>query len=188
MPEKIQIQTFSELSPELEIVRKNFGDRNFDIEEAGDPDWAEEIKEWFWKDPDTYVLAYLGDELVGVATFFKKEVEFQGEKLKIAGLGGLTVAKEHRGEGVGRKLIEERLKIAQEWGADIAFLNTDIDKLGGMFAKFGFQPLGRNYSFVGKSGQVHEDDSGMIAPINSRDKFAKVLQSVEVFFIGESNV
>lgn len=188
MPENLKIKTFTELSPELQLVRKSFGDRNFDIDEADDPDWSEEVKEWFWKNPDTHVFAYLGEELVGMATFFKKEVNFQGETLKIAGLGGLTVSKEHRGEGIARKLIEERLKIAEEWGADIAFLNTDIGKLGGMFAKFGFRPLGRNYSFVGKSGQVHEDDSGMIAPVNSRDKFAKVLQSAEVFFIGESNV
>lgn len=85
MPEQIRIQTFSELSPELQIVRKNFGDRNFDIEEAGDPHWAEEIKEWFWKDPDTYVFAYLSDELVGMATFFKKEKVLQSAEVFFIG-------------------------------------------------------------------------------------------------------
>lgn len=188
MPLQLSFQTYQQLTPELSKVRKDFGAQNFTIDEIGDSEWEKQVKEWFWKDPDAYVFAYERDELVGMGTFFKREVDFQGVSLKVAGLGGLTVAKEHRGKGIARQLIEHRLKMAKDWGADIAFLDTDIDKLGGLFSQFGFVPLGKSYSFIGKSGQMHEDDSGMVAPILSKEMFKKVLESKEPLFIGESNL
>lgn len=188
IPQKVKLIIYSTLTPELELLKRKFGSENFTIDEIGDPEWEEEIKEWFWKSPDKYVFAYVDEELVGMASLFLREVPFNGEVIKLAGLGGLTVSKSHRGEGIARKLIEERLRISREWGADIAFLNTDVDKLGGLFSKFGFIPLGKNYSFVGKSGQTHRDDSGMIAPLLSEDIFKSILKSQEQFFVGEGNM
>lgn len=185
---KLQTVNTDSLLPELAQQLKLFGDENFDLDEAGDPEWQEEIKEWFWKQPDLQVLAYADGELAGKASIAWKRVNFNGTEILIAGLGGLTVDKQHRHQGIAKMLITERLLIAKEKGADIAFLNTDINKLGGLFSPFGFVALPVNYSFTGKSGAVIEDDSGMIVPVNSPEVFAQIMQLKAPFYIGESNV
>jgi len=186
--EKVQLKTYSILTNDLKLIKDKFAQENFDIEEVNDPEWEDELKEWYWKEPDSYIFAYINNEIVGIASFFKRKVKFQENLIKMAGFGGLTVAIKHRGKGIAKKLIEERIELAKDWGADIAFLNTDINKLGNLFSKFGFVPLRRNYVFIGKSGQKHEDDSGMIAPILSNEKFREVLNHTEPFFIGDSNL
>jgi N-acetylglutamate synthase-like GNAT family acetyltransferase len=83
--------------------------------------------------PDAYVIVSRGGELVGVAG-----VETYGS----AGLlRSVAVAAGHRGAGVGRALVADRLARAAENGQERVFLLTT--SAAPYFEAFGFSPISR---------------------------------------------
>jgi hypothetical protein len=75
----------------------------------------------------------------------------------------------------------------KEWDCDIAYLCTDIGKTGSLYSRVGFVPLNKPYSFYGRSGKLHEQHNGMIAPLNSRGIFEEVLHAQGMLHIGSGN-
>lgn len=96
---------------------------------------------------------------------------------------------EYRGRGVATEMITQAMRALHEAGCDIAFLGADVDKLhlDKLYGKFGFRRLNRPYFYVGKSGQEYFEEDGMIAPVNSLDKFTEIMESSEKFGIGHGN-
>ncbi|OGK44626.1 hypothetical protein A2956_03875 [Candidatus Roizmanbacteria bacterium RIFCSPLOWO2_01_FULL_37_57] len=71
---------------------------------------------------------------------------------------------------------------------DIAFLDTNIDSfLGKFYKKYGFVPLNRPYTFLGKSRKRYSDTDGMIAQITSKALFTEILTDSKPFDIGFGN-
>ena len=55
-------------------------------------------------------------------------------------LGGVLVAPEHRGRGIGSKLVQEILSRAPSYGVSTLHLQTEqLD--GGLYARLGWQPV-----------------------------------------------
>lgn len=185
---EIKIIPYADVTSELKATIDSFGKENFDTSEAIDPGMQEQFQEWYFANPTHYFLAYEKGLLVGSAILQFREISFEGHAYKMAGFGGLTVSKKHRRMGIGSKLLEERIRFSLEQNADVGFLNTDINAVGHIFSRFGFVPLGRNYSFIGKSGALHEDDSGMICSLRNCELFDAIREREEPFFIGESNI
>lgn len=56
-----------------------------------------------------------------------------------------------------------------------------------LYGQFGFVPLGRPHTFIGKSGPRYTDTDVMIAPVNSPALFDTVRLEREPFDIGTGN-
>jgi len=63
----------------------------------------------------TSLLAYIGDEAVGLANLMTTFSSFGGKPL--LNIHDIAVTKAHRGAGIGRKLFDEIHKIAHDMGA-----------------------------------------------------------------------
>ena len=131
--------------------------------------------------PFAYVICYKDNEMVGVVNLLKRKIIFKGEKILLGGFGGVCIHIKYRRQGIALRLLKEGMKILKINKCDIAFLNTDIKKLGTLYGKVGFVPLGRKYKATGLSNKVYEDAGGMIAPICSKEIFNKVLKDTNIF-------
>ncbi len=169
-------------------IRESFLKQSFDIDGIDDPEIKAEIENNFYVQPDTHLFLYLRDKLVGAASITFRNIQLENQNIKIAGFGGLAIAKQHRGKGYAKLIIQKRLDVAKNEAADIAFLNTDIKKLGELFEKFGFKKIPSSYSFISKSGNRVKENDGMIAPVNSQKIFDKIMNSDKPLFIGKSNI
>jgi hypothetical protein len=56
-----------------------------------------------------------------------------------------------------------------------------------LYSQVGFIPLGKPYSYLGKSGKRYVEYDGMIAPVKSKNRFDLVMKSEEVLDIGVGN-
>ena len=61
------------------------------------------------------LLAYIGDEVVGLANLMATFSSFAGKPL--LNIHDIAVSKDHRGTGIGRRLFEEIHRVADEMGA-----------------------------------------------------------------------
>lgn len=179
----MEIKVLEKLTEEQGKIFSAFLKEHFTEIDWNDPD----MPEWYWNPAQVHLMAYEGDELVGVAHITKRVTTVDNQEIVLACFGGLVVSQEHRGKGIASELIKKRFEIACDWKADVAFLNT-AKRNCEFFAKFGFERMNHNYSFKGKSGKVIEDDNGMLAPLNSAEKFKLVMTSLEPLYIGEGNL
>ena len=132
-----------------------------------DPPWKEEftleevltaIKEQFSMPNPIALSVFKNNKVIGFAwmyQIFKSDLEegtrysprlnflFDGQK-KIFYLQEIGIEKEMRGQGVGKKLIEELLQRAKNKGADIIVLSTNHNAkpIVSLISKVGFQNSG----------------------------------------------
>lgn len=133
-----------------------------------------------------YIVVLNKDEVVGIILFFKREVNFKGQKILLGGIGGVGTKESYRGKGIATKMLSMAHGILKDAGCDIALLDTDLkdQMLVKIYNRIGFTVLGRAFTYLGKSGKRYFWDDGMIAPINSRQVFEEVLEDSEPFDIG----
>jgi predicted N-acetyltransferase YhbS len=65
------------------------------------------------------------------------EVEVEGERFPVVGFGGVIVNATHRGQGLGRKVLEAALAKAGTLGPDFALLFCHANRMG-LYRKVGF--------------------------------------------------
>lgn len=76
-----------------------------------------------WRPKDHHVgLRDADGALVAVAGWLITEVEAQGRRIPVVGIGGVIVAARCRGQGLGRRVIAEVIARAQRLGPEIALL------------------------------------------------------------------
>ncbi|HEY8596996.1 MAG TPA: GNAT family N-acetyltransferase [Thermomicrobiales bacterium] len=143
----------------------------------------------FCSDGDTvgYVFAFVGERLVGAVRLSQRAIDFHGRTVQLDGLGGVATDAAWRGRGVASATTAAAMGRLRELGCDLAYLCTDIAKLGHLYGQVGFVPLGRAHTYLGASDRRYTDDDGMIAPINSPDLFATILADEAPFDIGRGN-
>jgi amino-acid N-acetyltransferase len=81
------------------------------------------------------LVARVGRQVVGCAA-----LEFYGSA---ALLRSVAVDRSYRGQGLGQRLTEAALRLAQENGVTRVYLLTET--AGQFFSKFGFQPIDRSH-------------------------------------------
>lgn len=174
---KDQFKDLSSHCSELEPIDWDF--ENLDHEEIycsnGD------IFEW--------ILAYKHDELVGKAVIFKRKIIFDSEKILLGGVGGVKVRDSERKKGVASRMMDIAMEELKKEGCDIAFLGTNLKSivLVNFYKKYGFNILGKEYISTGKSGKDYTFTDGMLAPVNSRDKYQMVMESPTLLNLGGGN-
>ena len=145
-----------------------------------------EAKEDFYTPHIARVLAYSAKDLVGYAGIHKVNVEFERKKIKLGGFGGVCTRPDMRGKGIATSVCAEAMEILKEKGCDIAFLSIDLTKeTDKLYKKFGFEQLGRKFSWRNIHGKLKSDRGGMISPVMSQELFKSVLKGRGIFYVGE---
>lgn len=147
----------------------------------------EEVDNNFFDKNKSAVIAKINDELVGLLYFHERKTVFNNKEIAFAGIGGVVVHKEYRHLGIATKILEKVIEVLEKDKINIALLCTDIERLGKLYAKVGFVPLGRPYYFIDKLGKEQNSNDGMIAKINSQEFFDEMLNSNEKLNVGMSN-
>jgi len=127
--------------------------------------------------PFAYVIAKKDKEIVGVVNLLKRNIVFGGIKVKLGGIGGVCVHESFRKRGVATRVLEKGMDFLKAEYLDVAYLCVNIKKLGRLYLKVGFQPLRKKYIVTGASGRKYKGKGGMIAPLNSKEKFDLILSS-----------
>jgi predicted acetyltransferase len=128
--------------------------------------------------PYGLVIGKINDKMVGIINLLKREISFGGTNILVGGVGGVCVHEGFRKRGVATLMLNKAVDELKKDVCDIAFLNTEVPKV---YEKAGFVKLGRNYVATGRSGKKYVEKSGMIAPVNSKEVFGKIIASDKPF-------
>ena len=145
----------------------------------------QEVEEDFYHPECAHALTYLDNHLIVWAGIHKTKVKFLDKRINLGGFG-VCVHPDYRKAGVGFELSQKVMKYLKNQGCDIAFLSIDTlnEASRNLHKKTDFVFLFKNFSWIGKSGQLKQDDGGMIAPLNSIQLFNFVLNKKEIFHVG----
>lgn len=136
---------------------------------------AEEIEEDFNRPPVVRVLAYHQGDLIACAEVFKREVEYDGQKITLGGFSPCT-REDWRGQGIATRVCRAAMDYLQRQGCDIAFLSVDTEReTHPLYEGLGFRMLPRPFIYANIRGELKESDGGMIAPLRSPALFKCVL-------------
>lgn len=131
--------------------------------------------------PFGYVVGYLEHEVVGTVNLHKRRIHYENRNLLLGGLGGVCTHLKHRRRGIALQLLTESMNALKKNSCDVAFLCTDIKKLGSLYAQLGFVPLNRTYKATGISRETYYSEGGMIAPVCSKSLFNRLRKDSGVF-------
>jgi len=152
----------------------------------------EEKKEHFDKycsesDIVKWIFAFENEDIIGRAVIFKREIQFQDQKITLGGIGKVKVRNDKRRKGVATELLKRTKKELKYLNCDIAHLRTNISFLIPFYNRFGFIVLDRPYTYLGQSGKRYFSEDGMIVPVNSTKLFQAILKDKEPLDIGIGN-
>jgi len=139
------------------------------------------------KDIFSCLVAFEDGEIIGATKLVKRKLKNSDGLLTLGGFGGVWTRKDKRRKGIATAILKQGMKVLKSKGCDIAYLCTDVDNLKDLYSKVGFVALGKNYTFVGKSGKRYFENDGMIAPVNSEKKFKQILKDKKPLDIGVGN-
>ena len=127
--------------------------------------------------PFAFVVAQKNNKIIGVINLLKREVDFQGAKIKLGGIGGVCVHQDYRRQKIASKMLDKGMAYLKNQGLDVVILCTDTSKLGKLYSSVGFRLLKKEYVATGASGHKYLGKGGMVAPLNSEEKFSLLLSS-----------
>lgn len=130
--------------------------------------------------PYALVVAKSDSVIVGTVALFQRKVQFAQKPVKLGGVGMVCTHRKHRGEGIGKRLMEIAMQKLQTDGLEIAILCTDLEQTAGYYKPFGFQILPQGYHYTTKRGVKCHENSAMIASLNNPILVTEILNSTEV--------
>ena len=137
---------------------------------------AEEVEEDFNRPPVARVLSYHQNELVACAEVFKREVEYEGQRITLGGFGPCT-REDLRGQGIGTLVCKAAMDYLRRQGCDIVFLSVDTKReTHPLYERLGFKMLPQPFIYANILGELKKSDGGMIAPLCSQELFELVLR------------
>jgi predicted N-acetyltransferase YhbS len=166
---------------------KRFAFENFYTEREKSPEGQAELREKFFSQPKAYLLVFEQGEIIGTILLHRRRVKHKNQVMILGGLGRVCTRKDRRSQGIATMMLKEAVKILKTWKCDVAYLCANIEETGRLYARVGFVPLNKPYTYYGRSGWLYEGTSGMIAPINSSRIFKEIIGSKEKFHIGSGN-
>lgn len=184
-----EVRLFPSLLEELKAQVEGLWDKEWGTGSGKTPQQLAEDRDQFCSTPFAYILALEGDSVIGVVALHKREITYQGAEIVLGGFGGVYTVEEKRRKGVATTLLKQGMQELRSRGCDIAYLCTDIENqwLVEFYGYFGFVLLGRSCVYLGKSGRRYIEENGLIAPVESQDKFDLVLKGEEILDLGVGN-
>jgi predicted N-acetyltransferase YhbS len=136
-----------------------------------------------------WIVAVLGDDVVGLTIAYRRFVNVQGQRLTLGGIGDVCVEPAYRRQGIASRLVQAAMRELELAGCDVAYLCALLEQPGltELYGLAGFRRLHQGHTYRGASGRRYVDHDGMIAPVRSRELFEAVLQQSEPFDIGRGN-
>jgi len=146
----------------------------------------EEAEECFCAESFARAFAHCNGEIVGHLKLFKRNIEYDGKKITLGGIGGVCVTENTRRKGIATKMIRESLKILRKKKCDVACLNADLSRNAHKFyEKVGFTLMNRKISFEDKHGNTRYDEGTMFIPICSKQIYQHIMNSDKTFHYGK---
>jgi predicted GNAT family N-acyltransferase len=179
----MEIQIIKKIDRSLKLKLDNFADKNW----GETTDSEEYLNNNFFDQNKIAITLNKNNKLVGLLYLHERKTKFKNISVQIGCIGGVVVDKNMRRHGLATMLLKSSKDIMLKDGIDVAVLCTDIDKLGNLYIKSGFVPLGRPYYYTDKNGVERTDNGGMIAPVTSNVIFKSILNSKSKFYVGISN-
>jgi GNAT superfamily N-acetyltransferase len=93
-----------------------------------------------WQAKHQHVALSDGGRLVASTGLVVVDVEVGGERFPVAGVGGVIVARAHRGQGLMRRVVEAALERAATLGPERALLFCSVENAR-RYARFAFQAI-----------------------------------------------
>ena len=159
----------------------------------GEEDWTtektREIADRYGSDAETvgYVVAQVGDTIVGAIRMLMRDVPYAGRTVRLGGLGGVATHPDWRGRGIAEAMLFAAMAWLRGRGGEVAYLCA-LPELGRrLYAKAGFAPLDRPYTYRGHSGKVYTDHDGWLAPLTDPSLCAAMLAGPEPFDLAGTN-
>ncbi|MGN6673948.1 MAG: GNAT family N-acetyltransferase [Thermomicrobiales bacterium] len=178
------------LPPALQEQYERVGAESFGSD-SQTPEERQEEHDRFCSERDIFVqlLALAGDTVVGAASVFQRTIMLHYQPVRLGGLGGVCTATAWRRLGVAAALVQRAMAELRAAGCDLAYLCTDVESEWAqrLYGRAGFVPIGRPYTFRGKSGKRYTDHDGMIAPLASPQIFQQVLADTAPLDLGAGN-
>lgn len=159
----------------------------------GEEDWTaektREIADRYGSNADTvgYVVARVGDVIVGAIRILMRDVSYAGHTVRLGGLGGVATHPDWQGRGIAEAMLFAAMGALRERGGEVAYLCALPDLGRRLYAKAGFAPLERPYTYRGHSGKEYADDDGWLAPLTDPALCAAMLAGPEPFDLAGSN-
>ena len=144
-----------------------------------------DIVECFYNEGFAILLALIDDQIVGLAGLFKRNVEFNGKRIVVGGIGGVCTQENFRRKGIASKLICRGLEVLKDKKCDVACLNTDLSKtVYKLYEKNGFKLMKRKISFKDVNGKIRYGTGTMFIPIDSKKIYKYIMNSKKTFHYG----
>ncbi len=90
-----------------------------------------------WRESDRYLALRHNGRLIAAAGLVIATVEAATEAFEVVGVGGVIVARPHRGKGFMRRVMEAAMVRAEQLGPAFAMLFCSVAN-SGRYARFGF--------------------------------------------------
>ena len=133
MSYRIRPLTAADAAAARRLGREAFGMPDADRPDEDPPDGSP------WPGPGAHALGtFVGDELTSRAVALELGTWFAGHEVRTCGVAGVTVAAEHRGQGLTHPLLAELLRAARERGEVIATLFATAP---GIYRRLGFETI-----------------------------------------------
>src|SRR5699024_11013912 len=126
------------LTPADTPAARRLGQEAFGMPDADRPD-HDPPDGSSWPGPGSHALGtFAGDELAARAVALELGTHVAGRELRTCGVAGMTVAAEHRGQGLTHPLLAELLLAARDRGEVIATLFATAP---GIYRRLGFETI-----------------------------------------------
>lgn len=93
-----------------------------------------------YRGKDRHVVLRDDGRLVASAGLTEAEVEVAGERFAVAGLGGVIVNADRRGQGLAKRIVEVALNRAEATGLPFVILFCHSDRVG-LYERLGFATI-----------------------------------------------
>lgn len=135
------------------------------------------VDRYFNNEKLLHILAVEKGRVIGKIGLVKRTIRYGNDPIILGVIGGVCTIPDKRSQGVASTLLKIAIEELTKTGRDIAYLCTDVDDKTAteLYAKVGFQILGKPHTYFGKSGKLYTYHDAMIAPLNSRILFDKVI-------------
>lgn len=183
----MELKHFHKLSAGLAGSVDRFIAQNFYALGKRTPKILAEEEEKFFSQPRAWLVAFDEDEIIGITALHQRRIRFESQDIILGGVGRVCTRRDKRRQGIAASMLKKAVGTLKKWGCDIAFLCANVKESGALYSKAGFVPLGRSYTYTGRSGRLYEETNGMVAPIKSPGLFEEILSSKDKLHLGHGN-
>lgn len=182
-----RIELFTSLYPNLRLQADRLWYNNFRAGKSQQE--LEDTEDKFFSTPFAFLLALEDHSVIGTLLLFKRKIDYKGETILLGGIGNVCTKKERRRMGVATALLKRAMKELNAQKCDVAYLCTDINDpaMVKLYTGVGFVHLNKPYTYVGRSGKRYAETDGMVAPLQSKEKFDLILNGKEPLDLDTGN-